>query len=140
MIYPRLGPTFLEKKDLNLGMWYTAFQLMLSGNSIQRGDVVNLLINLPNSHLAHPYRNKITETNVYGILSNLLALTTLKLCIRQAMPIPLGNSGAFSHTFHPRGQALAFHPITPGHLTISLYSLYSIVAIGKYSNFPIEYV
>ena len=31
---------------------------------------------------------------------------------------PPGNSGAFSHTFHPGGRALAFHPITPGHLTI----------------------
>ena len=31
---------------------------------------------------------------------------------------PPGNSGAFSRTFHPGGRALAFHPITPGHLTI----------------------
>ena len=33
-------------------------------------------------------------------------------------PPPPGNSGAFSRTFHPGGRALAFHPITPGHLTI----------------------
>ena len=31
-----------------------------------------------------------------------------------------GNSGAFSQTFHPGDQALDFHPINPGHLTISL--------------------
>ena len=41
-------------------------------------------------------------------------------------PHPLGNSGAFSQAFHPRGRALAFHPITPGHLTISLLSPYNI--------------
>ena len=35
-----------------------------------------------------------------------------------AVPIPPGNSGAFSRTFHPGGRALAFHPINPGHLTI----------------------
>ena len=46
-------------------------------------------------------------------------LTTLHLCIRQFQqcPSPPGNSGAFSQTFHP---------ITPGHLTISLLSPYNI--------------
>ena len=62
-----------------------------------------------------------------------------------AHPSP-GNSGAFSHTFHPRGWALAFHPITPGHLTISLLSHHNIVIsfndhfIGKYGTFLLEYV
>ena len=42
-----------------------------------------------------------------------------------AVPIPPGNSGAFIQTFHPGGRALAFHPITPGHLTISLLSPYN---------------
>ena len=42
------------------------------------------------------------------------------LCISQFQqcPSPPGNSGAFSRTFHPGDRALAFHPITPGHLTI----------------------
>ena len=51
----------------------------------------------------------------------------------QAVPMPPppphslpGNSGAFSHTFHPGDRALAFHPITPGHLTISLLSPYTL--------------
>ena len=46
---------------------------------------------------------------------------TGKLCISQFQQCPSpppGNSGAFSRTFHPGGRALAFHPITPGHLTI----------------------
>ena len=57
-----------------------------------------------------------------------------------------GNSGAFSHTFHPRIRALAFHPITPGHLTISLLSHHNIVVsfndhfIGEYGTFLLEYV
>ena len=42
------------------------------------------------------------------------------------MPPPPGNSGTFSHTFHPGGRAFAFHPITPGHLTISLLSPYTL--------------
>ena len=46
-----------------------------------------------------------------------------------AVPIPPpGIGGAFSHTFHPGSRALAFYPITPGHLTISLFSPYNIVA------------
>ena len=57
-----------------------------------------------------------------------------------AVPIPPDNSGAFSHTFHPGGRALAFHPITPGHLTISLLSPHNIDVsfndhfIGKAEN------
>ena len=45
----------------------------------------------------------------------------------QQCPYPPGYCGAFSHTFHPGGRALAFHPITPGHLTISLLSSHNIV-------------
>ena len=63
--------------------------------------MVNLLINLSNSDLAHPYRNKIAETNVYGILSNLLALTTVKFCIRkfQLCPSPWAIVGRFPTLF-----------------------------------------
>ena len=43
-------------------------------------------------------------------------------------PLPPGNNGAFSHTVNPGGRALAFYTIPPGHLTISLFSPYSIVA------------
>ena len=38
-----------------------------------------------------------------------------------AVPIFQGISGAFSHTVYPGGRALAFHQITPGHLTILLF-------------------
>ena len=51
-----------------------------------------------------------------------LVFQVSSLFMHQSIPavlIPLpGNSGAFSRTFHPGGRALAFHPITPGHLTI----------------------
>ena len=57
------------------------------------------------------------------------------------VPIPPGNSGAFSHTFHPGGRALAFHPITPGAFDHLTFLHYNIVAssndqfIGKLSKF-----
>ena len=57
-----------------------------------------------------------------------------------AVPIPPGNSGAFSHTFHPGGWALAFHP------SISLLSPYNIVIslndhfISKHVKFLLGYV
>ena len=79
MIYPRLGPTFREKKGLKLGMWYTAISIDAVGNPTLQRDLINSLINLPNSGMAHPYRNEVVETNVCGIFSNLLALTTVKL-------------------------------------------------------------
>ena len=65
-----------------------------------------------------------------------------------AVPTPRGNSEAFSRTVHPGGRALAFHPIIPGHLTISLFFFlpYNIVAssndqmIGKFGKFLLEYI
>ena len=62
------------------------------------------------------------------------------------IPHPPGSSGAFSHTFHPGGWAFVFHTITLGHLTISLFFPYNVVAssndqfIGKFSKFLLEYV
>ena len=61
-------------------------------------------------------------------------------------PPPRAIVGSFSHTVHPGGRALAFHPITPGHLTISLFLPYNIFAscndqlIGKFSKFLLEYI
>ena len=141
MIYLRLGPTFFGEKGFKVrNVVYSYFNIVAVGNPVRHGDTVNLLINLPNLDLAHPYRNKIAETNVYVQSFGFENREIMHQAI-PAMPIPLGNSGAFSHIVHPRGQALAVHPITPGHLTISLYSPYSIVAsfndqfIGKYSKF-----
>lgn len=55
-----------------------------------------------------------------------------------AVPIPLGNSGAFSPHCPSRGSG---NTITPGHLIISQFPTYIFVAsfddqfIGKYSKF-----
>ena len=72
MIFPRLGPTFWEKKNgWKLGMWYTAISIEALGNPTRQGDAINLLINLPNSDMAYPYWHEVLEANVYGIFSNL---------------------------------------------------------------------
>ena len=53
----------------------------------------------------------------------------------QQCPFPPGNSGAFSHTFHPGGRELTFHPITPGHLTTPhSFTKYNIV-VSFYDHF-----
>ena len=63
-----------------------------------------------------------------------------------SIPPPPPQRGIFSFTVHPGGRALAFHPITPGHLTISLFHVTGLSLLlmtqlmGKRSKLLIEYV
>ena len=61
-------------------------------------------------------------------------------------PPPRAIVGHFPALSIPGVGALAFHPITPGHVTISLLSPHNIIVsfndhfIGKYGKFLLEYV
>ena len=96
---------------------------------------------------------KSLETIVNAELLNVcdwLSANKLSLMHQSIPPVPIPPPraivGHFPALSIPGVGALAFHPITPGHLTISLLSPHNIIVsfndhfIGKYGKFLLEYV
>ena len=90
---------------------------------LRKSPIKHLSLPLPPTPPNSPQVNKGFITRVKRIFNYFIMHQSIPAV---PIPPPPGNSGAFSQTFHPGGRALAFHPITPGHLTISLLSPYNI--------------
>ena len=98
-------------------------------------------------NIVHVYTAGHTNVN-HDSLVNTITDSVMHQSI-PAVPIPPPRAivGHFPALSIPGVGALAFHPITPGHLTISLLSPHNIIVfffndhfIGKYGKFLLEYV